>query len=72
MSGPVRHLTCCCCGAYAGRWRQHWNRDRGFGVCAKCVEHQRSHPRCPADQAEIEESYGKEGINWGAADERVH
>ena len=31
------YLTCCVCGAGAGRWTQHWNRDDGYGICANCV-----------------------------------
>lgn len=62
---PTRHLTCCVCGNYAGRWEQHWNRDTGFGVCAPCVDNQRKHPRHPVSQEEIERLYGVEGKNWG-------
>lgn len=28
--GTLRHLTCCCCGSYAGRFHQWWNRDTGY------------------------------------------
>jgi hypothetical protein len=58
-----RRLTCCVCVADAGRWQQHWNRDTGYGVCAKCVEWVRS--RGETEQ-EIASNYGKEGVNWGA------
>lgn len=58
----VRRLNCCCCGADAGRWRQWWNRDTGFGVCVSCVESERRHG---TSEEEIEEMYGKEGVNWG-------
>lgn len=33
----VRNLICCCCGATT-RGRQHWNRDTGFGLCARCAK----------------------------------
>jgi hypothetical protein len=59
----VRNLTCCCCGARAGRWQQHWNRDTGFGVCADCVEGMRKRG---TTEAEIADCYGKEGVNWGS------
>lgn len=65
MTAPVRRLTCCICGEYAGRWEQHWNRDTGWGVCAPCVKAQRVHPRHPMTEEEIEDLYGKEGVNWG-------
>lgn len=29
-------LQCACCGRYAGRHEQHWNRDSGFGACVGC------------------------------------
>lgn len=55
-------LMCCICGANAGRWEQHWNRDTGWGIC----------PRCAANEAEangpepMERLYGKPGINYEA------
>ena len=57
-----RPLTCCCCGESAGTWQQWWNRDTGFGVCAKCVDWVRS--RGESEQ-EIRSNYGVEGVNWG-------
>ena len=63
---PVRHLTCCVCGAFAGIWRQHWNRDTGFGVCASCVAWMRERK---TSEAEILSLYGVEGVNFaGCAD----
>lgn len=55
----ARHMTCCVCGAYAGHWKQHHNRDTGYGICQACV----------AEQAGIEapkrmrQLYGEPGIN---------
>lgn len=61
--GKVRRLTCCCCcGSSAGRWRQHWNRDTGYGVCFSCVASERT--RGTSEQ-EILSLYGVEGVNWG-------
>lgn len=54
------HLTCCVCGADAGTFFQHWNRDDGFGICINCA----------AEQAGIESPermvslYGKPGLNY--------
>lgn len=55
-------LKCACCGGDAGYWVQHWNRDKGYGICTPCVSWI---TRGGAKQADIEESYGKRGINWG-------
>lgn len=56
-------LTCCCCGESAGKWKQHWNRDTGYGICAKCVTWARSRGET---EDEITSLYGTEGKNWGA------
>ena len=29
-------MQCACCGNYAGRQNQHWNRDRGYSACGQC------------------------------------
>jgi hypothetical protein len=59
----MRALTCAVCGESAGTWKQHWNRDTGFGVCMKCVQWLRDTNR--ESEATIENLYGFEGINWG-------
>ena len=61
MTGKLRNLTCCCCGAEAGRYRQHWNRDTGFGMCAKCIAWVRDRGM---PEAEIHDLYGVEGVNY--------
>lgn len=58
----ARSMECCCCGGYAGRWNQHWNRDTGYGVCPSCVEWMKAKG---TSDAEIADLYGKEGVNWG-------
>lgn len=69
MTALVRHLTCCVCGDYAGRWQQWHNRDTGFGVCTRCIAWLRS-PR-PSDglpresEDEIGRLYGRQGVHWG-------
>lgn len=60
----IRSMTCCCCGNSAGRWKQHWNRDTGYGICKPCVEWVRSRGET---EAEIADLYGKESVNWGEA-----
>lgn len=62
-----RQLTCCCCGGDAGRFDQHWNRDTGYGICAKCIAWLRSGNR--ESEEEIRQNYGKEGVNFAAPKE---
>jgi hypothetical protein len=57
----IRTLTCCCCGELT-RGRQWWNRDTGYGVCAKCVAWVRLKGESEVD---IRSNYGEEGIHWG-------
>jgi len=58
----TRNMTCCVCGANAGRWQQHWNRDTGYGVCVRCIEWLRERK---TSETEIADLYGKDGVNWG-------
>lgn len=55
-----RELTCCVCGGPAGSHVQHWNRDTGFGICARCVadEAGKSTPE------ELVSRYGTAGVNY--------
>lgn len=62
--GTVRRLECCCCGEDAGRFAQWWNRDKGYGMCRRCVDSQIARGT-PAD--EIQDLYGVEGINYAKA-----
>lgn len=59
---PVRTMTCCCCGDYAGRWQQWWNRDTGYGICRKCIDWLVSSGRATGE--EILDLYGVEGVNY--------
>ncbi len=59
-------LECCVCGNDAGNWRQHWNRDHGYGICRRCIEWLRSR-RTPED--EIRDYYGVEGVNFAGPDQ---
>ncbi|BCA57702.1 hypothetical protein [Sphingomonas sp. HMP6] len=58
--GVIRSLTCCCCGGGAGRWAQHWNRDRGYGICRACLDG----PYAGSDPAELASLFGTEGVNY--------
>jgi hypothetical protein len=60
--GPLRRLTCHCCGGDAGRWHQHWNRDTGFGACVRCITAERMRG---TSEEEILSNCGTEGVNWG-------
>jgi len=64
MGERIRGLRCCCCGGYAGRWRQWHNRDTGYGMCANCIAWLRSDG---TPESEIAELYGVEGVHWGKA-----
>lgn len=57
-----KRLRCCICGADAGRWQQHWNRDDGFGICRPCVEIE---AKCELPVV-ILELYGARGVNFDA------
>lgn len=60
LQAPVRTLICACCGETAGIWRQWHNRDRGFGVCGRCIARiaDRESP------AEIRMRYGIPGVHF--------
>lgn len=62
MSKPI-HLDCAVCAQYAGKWHQHFNRDTGHGLCAKC--------RDDLSKTETPEHmrmrYGVAGVNYEAA-----
>lgn len=62
--GPVRTLSCCCCGESV-RGRQWWNRDAGFGVCVPCVALVRSRGESYKEVACL---YGIEGVHYGVAE----
>ena len=65
---PVRRLECACCGADAGRWRQWYNRDTGYGVCRKCVDWLIGRGET-AD--EIRDCYGISGVHYAPAAEQT-
>lgn len=61
------HMTCCCCGAYAGYCEQWWNRDTGYSICTRCVEDQ----RLTATSDEIRQLYGQQGVNYASESRAV-
>lgn len=67
VCGSIRRTTCCVCGMWSGQWRQHYNRDNGYGICANCVKEQRQLETKEA----VETSYGLPGIHFAPQDPRV-
>lgn len=53
----------CCCGNYT-EGEQHYNRDTGYGICPSCIKYLRERG---TSEAEIEDLYGIEGVNFPAA-----
>lgn len=58
----VLRMKCSVCGAEAGRWEQHWNRDTGWGICRPCVDWLTKDRSMTAE--EMADLYGKEGVNY--------
>lgn len=55
-----RHLTCCVCAADAGYFEQHWNRDTGYGICARCAAEEAG----KSTPEELVSRYGAPGVNY--------
>ncbi len=53
--------TCSVCGSDAGKWEQHWNRDKGYGLCRSCADW---HGRIGTPPAEAYRLYGLPGENY--------
>lgn len=53
-------MQCASCGGEA-KGKQWWNRDKGYGVCPRCVFRQLMNGTTPE---EIYSNYGKEGRNY--------
>lgn len=56
----ARYMLCCVCGASAGRWQQHWNRDAGWGICPGCAAAQAGQ-ETPDNMVRL---YGRPGVNY--------
>ncbi|MBB6559598.1 hypothetical protein HNP48_002265 [Acidovorax soli] len=60
----TRNMTCCVCGAGAGRWQQHWNRDDGYGICRACADWISEPGREGRDPLHMARLYGLPGIHY--------
>jgi len=56
----LKDLTCCVCGGAAGRFAQHWNRDTGYGICARCAAEEAGQ----STPEELVSRYGTPGVNY--------
>jgi hypothetical protein len=58
-AGPIRNLTCSCCGN-STRGRQWHDRDTGYGLCVACIDY--------CSRGESPESmracYGDRGVHY--------
>lgn len=59
-------LACSVCGANAGRWLQHSNRDTGWGLCRKCADWLESptRGRHVSTPEEMQDLYGLPGLHY--------
>lgn len=55
-------LRCAVCGDNAGRWKQHPNRDTGYGVCRPCVDWLVDVRNTSPEQ--MKNDYGTAGVNY--------
>lgn len=61
-------MNFCHCGADAGKFQQHWNRDTGWGVCKSCV----NIAKRSSTPEEIKSMYGTAGVNYEADTYTLH
>ncbi len=59
----MKILTCGCCGERAPALKQHWNQDKGFGLCPRCVPAILNNPRAGIEELK---GYGTPGTNFAA------
>ena len=52
-------LECCCCGQPAPAFKQWWNRDTGYGICATCYRWITAKEGC----VEALQRYGHPGVH---------
>ena len=52
-------LECCCCGQPAPAFKQWWNRDTGYGICATCYRRITAKEGC----VEALHRYGHSGVH---------
>ena len=53
-------LECAQCGNIT-LGRQWWNQDKGYGLCNRCANEEKS---CPIASEAIPHNYGKEGKHY--------
>lgn len=58
-ANPPRSLTCCCCGE-STIGRQWYNRDTGFGLCAKCA----AWIATRENEETMKQNYGIKGVHY--------
>jgi hypothetical protein len=56
-------MICSVCGAWAGAFKQHSNRDDGYGICRSCVDWLLNRG---TSQEEITRNYGVAGVHYKA------
>lgn len=56
---PIRELACTCCGGTT-RGRQWWNRDKGYGLCLRCI----AFVAKGETPESMRESYGVRGVHY--------
>jgi len=59
MNDKIVRLKCAVCGKPASG-RQWWNRDKGFGICYKCVAEQEK----TTSEELMALNYGKKGEHY--------
>lgn len=57
----IKTLKCAECGEYT-KGRQWWNRDTGYGICAKCVLWHKMNSK--HDIEEFALNYGQDGYHY--------
>lgn len=55
----IQTLACCCCSELT-QGRQWWNRDIGYGLCAKCADF----IAVKEDKETIKSCYGEKGVHY--------
>lgn len=65
----TQYMTCSVCGAHAGYFTQHTNRDDGYGICRSCVDWLLGRG---TTAQEIKNLYGVAGVNYEAKLFRLH
>jgi hypothetical protein len=57
----MSQMICSCCAGWAGAFKQHSNRDSGYGICRSCVDWLLARGTSPE---EIKRNYGVSGVHY--------